>query len=510
MSKFVGKNENPDIPIWMAKNSKYNLNTLSPELRTYFNELPAQLQERVVITSYNTGKHADKSRHYKNAALDLRYDETLFNHFAYDQSRPERNIVLLDPNHGTGKHIHISHGVGSENKHDVLYKPTKTTSPDFEYDDMDEVEGVMTPRVPMAENSFMQEYISTLEKQNEEYTKLQQKQAQTPKRSGLKEKTQSALALLKDLNLEQVTAERTTFSEGGWISGDPKKPIFVTDKNDPKLKAYNDSLTVYKGGQEAQKYFNSKIEPLLKVDNKIEASSLWSAPVTGYVHKDSPSFDKAFDRLKKLNGKYPSPQVRITSKYDDEFGVYGFKKPVQPIVHKKDTYENDLKLYNENKKAYESETGLSYDELVYDAIKKGNKSNSSIGWTEKNVELFAYRKPVLMTKNEPKKPEVTKVPDIVPLTTPPEVTSKSELPIVEPKTTVPIKSIGKINIHGRDIIFTSEEHKKAVLSKLSVYKPIKVGDSENYIVSRFGEKTKGWQGAVLLDENGREINLNEI
>ncbi len=61
------------------------------------------------------------------------------------------------------------------------------------------------------------------------------------------------------------------------------------------------------------------------------------------------------------------------------------------------------------------------------------------------------------------------------------------------------KPIGRINIHGREVPYTS-----GMKEQLASYgiKPTQVGNSSNYTVSRFEEKTKGWQGNKLLDKKG--------
>lgn len=117
------------------------------------------------------------------------------------------------------------------------------------------------------------------------------------------------------------------------VTGDPVKPLVISDPREyqRRKQAYNDSLDVYKGGENAKVFFNTNIEPALRDNMETEAQRLWDAPNTGYIHKHNPNFDKAFDRLEKLNKEYPSPQKRIASKYNKDYGVYEFKKPTQPV-----------------------------------------------------------------------------------------------------------------------------------------------------------------------------------
>jgi hypothetical protein len=74
----------------------------------------------------------------------------------------------------------------------------------------------------------------------------------------------------------------------------PRKPIYVSSKNDPRLKAYQDSLILH------------------------------SNPTN---YKTAIGVD-AFIELNKINKKYPKPI------YDDKTGKIEYKKPVQPVAYR--------------------------------------------------------------------------------------------------------------------------------------------------------------------------------
>lgn len=69
------------------------------------------------------------------------------------------------------------------------------------------------------------------------------------------------------------------------------------------------------------------------------------------------------------------------------------------------------------------------------------------------------------------------------------------------------KSLGSINVHGKSIDYYSEEQKNRILETLKAkgINPTQVGSTSNYTISRFEEKTGGWQGDTLIDKNGSPI-----
>jgi hypothetical protein len=82
------------------------------------------------------------------------------------------------------------------------------------------------------------------------------------------------------------------FEEGGEIPKAQKgeKIIYVESKNDPRYKAYQDSLTVYKGGVEANKKMKPFIgmykKPII-IDNNIQSKKLWMSSLGKKTGKTS-------------------------------------------------------------------------------------------------------------------------------------------------------------------------------------------------------------------------------
>lgn len=95
-------------------------------------------------------------------------------------------------------------------------------------------------------------------------------------------------------------------------------PIYTSDPNDKRLKAYNDSSTLHK----------LSITNDIAVKNGKYTPSSW----IDFVNKDT-SMNKSWDNLKKLNGQDPKP-IKRNSYFNGDIGVNIFKKPVQPVILK--------------------------------------------------------------------------------------------------------------------------------------------------------------------------------
>lgn len=147
---------------------------------------------------------------------------------------------------------------------------------------------------------------------------------------------------------------------GGQIGPGPHAPIFVDNKNDPRLRAYNDSLNLYNFSQQQNNYWGKNRDISL------------NDPRTGTVVKDffhnnllpehnkdleSSGFSRIPDSGSYLNNKkfYPNPNIKPTSYNNYDFGynnsklnpnikyldkgdksIQGipmYKKPVQPVVY---------------------------------------------------------------------------------------------------------------------------------------------------------------------------------
>ena len=120
--------------IWQKKDPNIDTSKLNPALTKFITGLPKNLQSEVLVTeTYHSDVHKKNSRHYNNNAVDLKFSQNLYDWSLTPEGsswRKQNNITLLDPNHGTAKHLHFSFGTGSENLEDVsgLYGPDEHSS----------------------------------------------------------------------------------------------------------------------------------------------------------------------------------------------------------------------------------------------------------------------------------------------------------------------------------------------------------------------------------------------
>ncbi len=301
-----------------------------------------------------------------------------------------------------------------------------------------------------------------------------------------------------------------------------KESIIVHDKKDNRLKAYKDSLRLYKSnlltGTPGMNLSNT--HPITKEDLKEikEYRQTMRPPVKGtYLSEEGYKEAEQEYQADMLSKRTKIMPTRI---YNGESGEYYYKKPVQKVEYKPETEENteeellgaieegkEFFKYYDNKAEYEkalqeyndSLDAYNQEEEIRRAITKNGDKNTEIPGTlryltkkDKVPEFIKMRYKVMPTK----------IVDYM-------IGDKRlhtwlyDKPLAIPKLRES-KSLGSINVHGRKIEYTSEEQKNEILQKLKEYNisASKVGDSENYTVTRFQEKTKGWQGNKLLDETG--------
>jgi hypothetical protein len=161
-----------------------------------------------------------------------------------------------------------------------------------------------------------------------------------------------------------------------------RTPIVVDDKNDPRLRAYNDSLATYNLSNKAEKLFNkNSSDPQLQVYNQMAdkvAKRTNIKPVT--IKTNSSEFTaKGFDPM--------SMQEEWMAK---------FKKPVQPYIYKKpeekeqsrtDVYTDKVAFDKAYKAEMDSLTMYKHSKKFTDLIKTGvNKANPQYP-QYKNVQL---------------------------------------------------------------------------------------------------------------------------
>lgn len=116
---------------WKTQTNKVKLSGLNQNIINYLNELPTEVQDKILATSGNDSGHVKASRHYHNNAVDLSFDQGVWDRIVKDPNRLKYGLTLLDPNHGSGKHIHLSYGAGTENKSDIWMDPHSTKAKDL-------------------------------------------------------------------------------------------------------------------------------------------------------------------------------------------------------------------------------------------------------------------------------------------------------------------------------------------------------------------------------------------
>lgn len=112
------------------------------------------------------------------------------------------------------------------------------------------------------------------------------------------------------------------------------KTVITRDPNDPRLKAYKDSLTYHKAGEEGVTYLRS----LAKKYEANELSGMDAARLFGdYVEKDK----KKFDKFSKAIFLKPISEYEVN--FDGTIAVQNrYKSPVQPIELQIRPIEKDL------------------------------------------------------------------------------------------------------------------------------------------------------------------------
>ena len=130
MARLVDKQGTPAWK-WKVKSNSVKLAKLNSGITDYLNILPEEVQNEIIATSGNDSNHGKISRHYKNNAIDLEFSQKVWDYIEKDPNRLKYGLTLLDPNHGTAKHIHLSHGNGTENHDDVWMNPYSDKAKQF-------------------------------------------------------------------------------------------------------------------------------------------------------------------------------------------------------------------------------------------------------------------------------------------------------------------------------------------------------------------------------------------
>ncbi len=224
-----------------------------------------------------------------------------------------------------------------------------------------------------------------------------------------------------------------------------KEVVFVTNPDDPQLKAYKDSLYAYKQGQRNLEKAKKSLD---------EYSKKLHTPIQTDEDKDLKIEDYKGDF--DIHGD--------VSLHDHAYG---------DVEEYYDTKEDEIKV-------------IEYEQYILKDIKP---------------EMLLHLQAQIATKaNEWN------------IITSNEFYPVFKEPVQQVRLDDSIKPIGKINIHGRSVDYYSELQKSKILDKLADahIAVTKVGEGDDYTVSRFNESTKGWQENVLFGQNGEVlIDLDE-
>jgi hypothetical protein len=133
------------------------------------------------------------------------------------------------------------------------------------------------------------------------------------------------------------------------------KPLFVNNPNDPRLKAYNDSLNLYNWSVSKTKDMYNAKDFFSHLDNGDKKSTLRYSPFVDNV-SDRP---KSFWDLESINGYRPVPEKTFTKIYnpnlmyenggksdDNILQSQIYTKPVQPVIYQKPQTNFEKRIQN--------------------------------------------------------------------------------------------------------------------------------------------------------------------
>jgi len=161
-----------------------------------------------------------------------------------------------------------------------------------------------------------------------------------------------------------------------------RAPIYTDNPNDPRLRAYNDSLNLYNSGQRMEADYQSLKSRRPEIAKKEHR----------YKYGQNPALDKEFTGKIKpieiLHNDYLHPGRKNDGETDYQWISGNFKKPVQPVVYQKPqqapikkgqpTYEDSLIL--SKTKTYLPVKGADafYQKEIEDIIKNGRVYGSNL------------------------------------------------------------------------------------------------------------------------------------
>jgi hypothetical protein len=161
------------------------------------------------------------------------------------------------------------------------------------------------------------------------------------------------------VNKKIVKSGKTTNTVSDYVYKKPEKPVayrkptvdtvYVDNPNDPRLKAYNDSLGLY---NDARKYYDVTIEgdykrfgsrPVLFGKGNSLSSALSTLHYQGqdydipkkYLKFYSKEDIEQLNRIQKISKKTSSSKINPIGTYPLEGFAPAYKKPVQPVKYRK-------------------------------------------------------------------------------------------------------------------------------------------------------------------------------
>jgi hypothetical protein len=308
--------------------------------------------------------------------------------------------------------------------------------------------------------------------------------------------------------------------------GEPqdRKPIIVTDLNDPKLKAFQDSTKVYNSFLADDKFFSENA--ILKLRNR--KGYYDGELVQNYNAREVEVKPTSYNNYNYPHGKFTA----------DRASVPVYKEPIQPVVYQNSQQRHlitakDWQDINTNNYGDEEIKVRNADTNKYDIYRIGNKFELV---PKKPVQPVVYQpKPKVVKKEVPIIKQKDKIKegiieddkynethdklkkvidpnnqwDLEMFKAPNgkmALRQKKETPITpvvpqQETITTPKTPIGSINIEGREVPYNSE----AELKLFESYKPTQKGSSKDYTISRFNSSLY-WQGDVLMDKKtGKKV-----
>lgn len=373
-----GSHLNKLMNLAASANSKgANLNDIDPNVMQATNEL-LQKFPNLKITS-GRRNWGDKDAHPKGRAVDLAgpdmqsaydyYKNTLVPKYGFNPALPI--------NHGTGPHIHLGY-----------YQQGGKTTVDYSKYQAKPGYDMTLQKVPKELDDAIKawEKVKTIEdvKRLETiYTKY--KVPRDPKTGGWVFK-----------QIEEASAPQSGTHQQLDVKMGPHQnaPIYTDNPNDPRIKKYQDSLSLYKRGLQEKINYENYVDALgIKKDNFVSYVGKMYRNASGPIKPIkntwvddtglSAGVDKATMHHYYSNNSPTDVQVNddIHNKLEQGYNLY--KKPVQPVVYKKP----EVPVHMAQRRNYIGDEVLNHrDNLQLPS----NVSRQSIDFSQKETP-FAYQ-----------------------------------------------------------------------------------------------------------------------